>query len=186
MVTEEYRDKNLAIFVKKLGEIGIETDRLMEKYGDAIKAASFTHTNEDGMAYDGSMLDIVLRVLTPYALKINEMMPERKRIEKDSVIKVALLHHVAKAIRLVPNDNEWEVEKRNMPYKFNNDLPSIKNGAMSLAICQECGIPFTLDEVEAMTINDTWKTDPLARMHCNTLSTIMLHANELTYQQFSK
>lgn len=185
MITEEYKDKNLAIFIKKLGEIGVDTTKLMETYGEVIKNASFTHSNENGMAYDGSLLDIVLRVLTPYAVKMNEMLPERKRIAKDTLVKVALLHHIAKAIRLIPNDNEWEVEKRNMPYKFNNDLPSVKNGAMSLAMCQECGIPFTLDEVEAMTINDTWKVDPTARMHCKTLSTIMLAANELTYAQFS-
>ena len=61
----------------------------------------------------------MLKVLTPYAVKLNELLPEDMRVNKNTLVKVCLLHHIAKAVRLVPNDNQWEVEKRLLTYIIN-------------------------------------------------------------------
>ena len=181
MITTETKEKNLKLFFKKLSQLGIDTARLEETYGTAIMNGSFTNSNEFGNAYEGSLLEIVLKTLTPYAVKLNELLPEDKRVDKNTLVKICLLHQIAKAIRLIPNDNAWEVEKRGFVYKYDEDLPSIRTGLHSLIMCQNCGIQFTAEEAEAMTVNDRDLTDDQARWHSSIMATIVRQASELTY-----
>ncbi len=178
------KEKNYEIFIKKLNQLGINTESLDKTYGDLIKNASFTLSNENGMAYEGSLVEIVLKVLTSYAVRINDLLPEDKRVDKSSLVKVCLLHHISKAIRIIPNDNAWEVEKRNLPYKYDPNQPAIRTGLHSLSICQSCGIPFSVEEVEAMTINDRDLSDNQARYHSSIMSLIVRQANEMAYMQY--
>ena len=181
MITEETKEKNFNLFLKKLSQIGIDTSRLVRNYGSFIMEGSFTNSNEFGNAYEGSLLEIVLKTLTPYAVKLNELLPEDKRVDKDKLVKVCLLHQLAKAIRLIPNDNAWEVEKRGLVYKYNSELPSIRTGLHSLIMCQNCGIEFSAEEAEVMTVNDRDLTDDQARWHSSIMATIVRQASELTY-----
>lgn len=185
-MTEEKKTKNLELFIKKLNQLGIETDVLIEKYGEKLKNASFTNTNDYGNAYDGSLLEIVLKVLTPYAVKINELLNEGQSADKNTLVKVCLLHQIAKAVRLVPNDNQWEVEKRGMVYKYDPSLPSIRCGLHSVSMCFECGIPLSTEEIEVMTINDRDLSDDQARWHASVMATVVRQANELTYIQINE
>ena len=82
---------------------------------------------------------------------------------------------------MIPNDNSWEVNTRKFVYKYNNDLPSIRTGLHSLVMCQECGIIFSAEEAEAMTVNDRDLTDDQARWHSSIMATIIRQASELTY-----
>ena len=76
-----------------------------------IKHASFSLTNENHTAYDGSLLQIILRILTPYAIKINELLPEEIKVNQSSIIKVCLLSHISKCEMFIPNTDEWQKEK---------------------------------------------------------------------------
>jgi hypothetical protein len=181
MITTETKEKNLKLFFKKLSQLGLETALLEDNYGNEIMNGSFTNSNEFGNAYEGSLLEIVLKTLTPYAVKLNELLPEEKKVDKNTLIKICLLHKIAKAVRLIPNDNSWEVEKRGLVYKYNSDLPSIRTGLHSLIICQNCGIQFTSTEAEAMTVNDRDLTDDQARWHSSIMASIIRQASELTY-----
>ena len=102
------------------------------------------------------------------------------------MVKVCLLHHIGKAIKLIKNDNDWEVSKRNLVYKYNNELPSIRTGLLSLSMLQECGIELSFDEVEALTVNDRDLTDDQSRWYSSTMATIVRQANELTYITINK
>lgn len=175
------KDKNLSLFFKKLSQLNVYTECLEKTYGDKLMNGSFTVSNEFGNAYDGSLLEIILKVLTPYAVRLNEMLPEDRRVDKSTLVKICLLHQIAKAIRLVPNDNSWEVDKRGLVYKYDSGQPSIRTGLHSLIMCQNCGIPFTAEEAEAMTVNDRDLTDDQARWHSSTMATIIRQASELTY-----
>ena len=181
MITAETKEKNLNLFFNKLSNLGIETSYLKDIFGGLLMKGSFTNSNEFGNAYEGSLLEIVLKTLTPYAVRLNELLPENKRVDKDTLVKVCLLHQIAKAVRLVPNDNTWEVEKRGLVYKYDNNLPSIRTGLHSLIICQNCGIQFSAEEAEAMTVNDRDLTDDQARWHSSIMATIIRQASELTY-----
>lgn len=180
-MTLQEKEKNLSLYFKKLEELGVPTAKLREKYEAKLLDASFTNSNDYGNAYDGSFLENILRVLTPYAVNINEILPEDKKVDKDTLVKICLLHQVSKCVRLIPNDNMWEIEKRGLLYKYDSNLPSVRGGLHSLTMCQECGINFTLEEVEAMVTNDRDLTDDQYRWHSSILSSIVRQANELTY-----
>ena len=180
------KEVNYGLFFKKLTQIGINADIINEKYGNLIKNGSFTNTTENGMAYDGSLLEITLRTLTPYAVKINDLLPTEIQVQKDKLVKVCLLHQISKCLRLVKNDNQWEVEKRGILYKYSDENPSIRTGLQSLMMSIECGVQFSIDEVEAMTSIDRDLSDMQSRFHSNTLSTIIRQANELTYTEFKR
>lgn len=183
MITEETKKKNYSLYIKKLDQLGVNTEKLNEVWGKEIMNATFTNSTENGCAYDGSLLEIILKVLTPYAVKLNELLPEGIRVDKDTLVKVCLLHHISKAIKLIPNDNQWEVEKRGLLYKYNQELPSIRTGLMSLCMLNECGIMLTTDEIDALTINDRDLTDDQARWYSSIMASIVRQANELTYLQ---
>lgn len=186
MTRAELNEKNLKLYYEKLEKLGIKTSVLGSNYNDKLLNATFTNSNEFGNAYDGSLLEIVLKVLTPYAVRINELLPEEQRVDKNTLVKVCLLHQIAKAVRLIPNDNEWERDKRGLMYKYDSDLPSIRTGLHSVSMCFDCGIPLTTEEIEAMTINDRDLSDDQARWHASTMATIVRQANELTYVQINR
>ena len=61
MITTETKEKNLKLFFKKLSQLGLETALLEDNYGNEIMNGSFTNSNEFGNAYEGSLLEIVLK-----------------------------------------------------------------------------------------------------------------------------
>ena len=94
LITEEIKEKNYSIFLKKLSELNIDTT-LMESIFDRekVKNATFNITNGG----EGTLLHIILRILTPNALKIAELnAPDGFEINKESLIKVCLLSHLSK------------------------------------------------------------------------------------------
>jgi len=186
MISEEVKNKNFEIFLKKLSQVGVDATMFSGDLGEKIKNASFTNINDFGNAYQGSLIEIVLKVLTPYAVRINELLPEEQRVDKNTLVKICLLHHIAKAVKLVPNDNQWEIEKRGMVYKYDDSQPSIRTGLHSLILAQNCGVTFTPEEAEAITVNDRDLTDDQARWHSSVMATIIRQANELTYIQINK
>lgn len=173
--------KNYELYLKKLNQLGIDTTKLVENYGEKIADATFSISNSNGLAFEGSLIDTILYKLTPYAVKINDLFPKEMQVDKNSLVKVCLLHHIAKAIRLEKNDNEWEIKNRGLLYKYTTNQPSIRTGLHSLMIATNCGIMFTTEEAEAMTVNDRDLSDDQARWHSSLMASIVRQANEMVY-----
>lgn len=182
MITEELKEKNFNLFLSKLEKIGVSKESFeSEEISVKIKNATFALTNENDLAFDGSLLHVILRTLTPYAVKINELLPEGKRVDNDSLIKICFLHQLSKATTIVKNDNEWEIEKRGMVYKYAPSTVALKMGMKSLLLAQSLGVTFTEEEAEAMIILDRSDVDTQAKFYSGTLATIIKQAAELTY-----
>ena len=186
MLTEEQKVKNFNLFIKKLNDVGVQTDLIESNIKNKITLASYSLTNEYDSAYEGSLLNIILRIFTPFAIKINELLPENLRVDQNKLIKVCLLHQLSKCEMFIPNDNNWEVEKRGMVYKYAPFDFALKMGMRSLILSQENGVQFTTEEIEAMTILDREPNDEQARFHANILSVIIRQAVELTMIQLKK
>jgi hypothetical protein len=135
------------------------------------------------MATEGSLLHIVLRTLTPYAIKINDLLPDNLKVDTNSLVKVCLLSHLSKCKMFIPNDNAWEVTNRAMTYKFAPSEVSLRTGIKSLILAQRMGVEFTDVEVDAMTILDR-DADLQAKYFSTPLATIVRQAYELTLLQF--
>ena len=173
--------KNYELYLKKLNQLGVDTTKLNAEFGEKLTNATFSINSDNGLAYDGALINTILYKLTPYAIKINELFPKEIQVDKNSLIKVCLLHQIAKAVRLEKNDNEWEIEKRKLIYKYTPNQPSIRTGLHSLVMATNCGINFTADEAEAMTVNDRDLSDDQARWHSSIMASIVRQASEMVY-----
>lgn len=183
MITQEIQNKNLSLLFDKLRQIGIDTHQMEEELSDSLLTAPFSNLNDHGMAFDGSLLHIVLRTFTPYAVKINELLPDSIKVEQNKLVKICLLSQLAKCKMFIPNDNTWEVQNRQMPYKFAPNNVSLRTGIKSLLLAQNMGVTFTEEEVDAMTILDR-EQDLQAKYFATPLATIIKQAYELTLLQF--
>ena len=184
MIEEALKNKNYATFKKKLESCGVDISQFDEKIGDKLLNATFSLTNENGTAYDGSFIQIVLRTLTPYAIRINDLLPENIRVDQSSLVKVCLLSQLSKCEMFVKNTNQWEIDNRNMLYKYGKYYLALKMGMRSIVLCESLGIKFTPNEMEAMIIFDRNSDDKQTEFYSSTLATILKEANDLTNLQF--
>lgn len=182
-LSEEILVSNFTKYKKRLiAYLGDEaTESLIEAVGgdDAIMRASYATTEDTGLAYEGSLCKTILN-LTSYAIKINELLPEEKQADKNSLVKVCLLIGLSKVLMFLPNDNEWEVTKRGMNYKFNDALDgALRSGERSILIATNAGIKFSEIEFEAMRINDKSVDDDYSRYYSSPLSVCVRQASEI-------
>ena len=170
-LTEEMKEKNYSIFLKKLSELNIDIN-FMESYlgKDKIKNATFNITTGG----EGTLIHVILRMLTPNAVKIAELnAPEGFEIKKDSLVKVCLLSHLSKIEMFQKGTKQGTFEYAPYPY-------GMKMGLRSIALCEALNIKLTAEELEAMTILDRESEDQ-AKFFASPLAQIIKIANELTF-----
>ena len=100
---------------------------------------------------------LVHSVGTTYnALKIRDSIAPD--LQNESVVISALFHDLGK-IGLpgkpyyLPNDNKWEVEKRGMTYRINQDLVTMNIAVRSLYLISKY-VPLTEEEAQAIVAHD--------------------------------
>ena len=183
MLQEDLIIKNFSDFKTRLENyVGkTETENLLSLLGgdNAVMDAPFANTSDTGFAYRGSLVETVLNI-TKYAVKINGLLPNDKQATLDSIVKVGLLHHLAKVLLYLPNDNSWEITNRGMVYKYNSDLlGALRVGERSTLLACNAGIKFAEFEFEAMRIMDKSNDDTYSKYYSSSLSTVIKQANEI-------
>lgn len=178
------QEKWFEMYFSKLQSTGVSEESinlLREKYGESLKKATFAIKADSGYAYDGSLLEVVIKKVTSYAIKMNEMLDESIREDKNSIIKVCFLCYISMAERVVPSSDAWRKDKLGEMYTYKNSEGSIGIGLHSVCMATECGITFTPKEIEAMTILDRSDDDRQAKFFSTKLSTIVKSAFELAF-----
>ena len=180
---EDIKVANYAKYKRYLDNlIGVDiADQLIEAVGgqDVLMNASFGMSEDSNTAFDGALIKFSLEI-AEYAKKLNEILPEDKRVPNSAIYKVALLQHIAKAIMYVKNDNDWEIEKRGIYYKFNELGASLRCGERSILLTMTSGVKFDDDEYEAMRVVDKVNEgDNAVRWYGTTLSMLIRQANEI-------
>lgn len=178
MVNEESKVKNYELLKTKLEPYGISGEKLEEVFGDKLINATYSmDASINRYAYEGSLLNVVLRVLTPYAIKLSEILPDSIRPSRESIVKVCLLQHLAKSEMFVKSTNEWEINKGRL-FTFANKRIALRLGMRSVALAIKLGVALSDIELEAMTIIDKDANDEQAKLFANPLSIIVKQANE--------
>ena len=183
MLSEDIILKNYDDFKKRLETyVGVEeTNNLINSLGgdDVVMDASYANLTDSGLAYRGSLIESMLNI-TRYAVKINQLLPENKQANLNSIVKVGLLHHIAKVMLYEPNDNNWEITNRGMVYKYNSELEgALRVGERSTLLSSNAGIKFSELEYEAMRIMDKTNDDNYAKYYSSSLSIVIKQANEI-------
>lgn len=136
--------------------------------------------NEDtGCSYPGSLL-VHINLATALAQRIAKMISGTFSIDDESLVKVCLLMHLSKIEMYIPNDNQWEIEKRGLNYKFAELSGKLKFGERSILNAMNKGIKLTAEEFEAIKCLDNEKEGNSKYGDC-IMSTIVRQANELAY-----
>jgi hypothetical protein len=103
-------------------------------------------------------------------------------ISKAQLVKVCLLQHLSKIEMYEKNDNQWEIEKRGMLYKFAETEGCLKFGERSALSALNLGVKLSPVEFEAICALDKEGEEAKNRKYViSILSTIVRQANELAY-----
>lgn len=173
--------KNYAAYVERLKKyLGEEyTTKLIEELGgdEKIMAATFYNMEKSGLAYDGSMIVAVFDIIR-MALGINNLLPEDRRADVNSIVKVGLLQHIAK-VNMFEDSETWQ-KKNGTMYKYRQQEGALRCGERSILIATNANIKFTVSEFEAMrSIDKDVSADDYSAYFSTPLSIIMRQANEL-------
>lgn len=165
--------KNAAKFFKTAQDYGFMNDELMNFLGqDFIKAPASTNKNLHN-AFEGGLIDHLLRV-TKHAVSLNEtILPEELRIDKKSIVKVGLLHQIGKAHLYTKCTSEWHITNQGKMYEFNDKLTSMSVAERSIYYLLSYGINLSEDEFQAIINHDKDDSDKQAKYHTNTLGEIL-------------
>ena len=176
-IGEEALNSNLVLYRKKLENVlDVNLSQFFDDLSDKLKVATFASTEDSGEAFEGSLIHVTLKVISKFAFKINEFLPQANQVNARSLVKVCLLQHISKMDFFVKTSEDWKI-KRGILYDFAPSYNSLRTGLKSLYICLNYGISFTPDEIEAMTILD--REDEQSKYYCSTLALIVRQANEL-------
>lgn len=176
--TEEKLNLNFIRFTKALKKYGLYTQSMEEDadFNLKLKQAPAATTYESGSAYSGALINNIFSI-AEYAKKINEQVLGDDALNNNNLITACLLHQISKAIQFDVNDNEYEV-KRGKLYKFNNNLPALKTGELSLFLAQNYRINVGHHVYEAILALD--KTDDKqTRYFGNMYANVLRMANEI-------
>jgi hypothetical protein len=172
------------VYFSKLESCGISSEvceKIKEKLGDDLYNASYGMKSNDGTAYEGSVIDISLTKLALFAVKLNELYPEDIRVDVKSLVKICLLQHISKSVRYIKSTDTWRINNLGELYKYNQEVPAIGIGLHSMMLAINCGVEFTTEESEAMTVIDRSEDDNQMKYYSSLLTSIVRQANEMVY-----
>jgi hypothetical protein len=171
-------EKNKSKFIESVKNYGnFITEELYEFLGEDLWTSPASTNLQLHSCFPGGLVEHILKV-TGYAVKINDTLPEKLKVEKSSIVKVCFLHQIGKIKLYLLNNTDWEI-KRGILYKFNEELTSMKISERSLFYCNQYGIK--LSDVEFQAIMNFEKTDEdrQSRWYGNMLGIILKQAIEL-------
>lgn len=172
-------------FWKRLSNIKLDVNFKEEKLKEALRTASGALNDDTGISYPGGLITHI-NITLALADKIYETISSAPfnvlNIDKNSLDKVLLLMHLSKIEMYKVNDNAWEVERRGLNYKFNDELKGrLKFGERSILVCMDAQISLTEEEFEAIRSIDRKSEGTGSDMYESNLSLIVRQVNELAY-----
>ena len=172
-------------FWKRLSNIELDINFKEEELKEALRTASGALNDDTGISYPGGLITHI-NITLALADKIYETISSAPfnvlNIDKNSLDKVLLLMHLSKIEMYKVNDNAWEVEKRGLNYKFNDELKGrLKFGERSILVCMDAQISLTEEEFEAIRSIDRKSEGTGSDMYESNLSLIVRQVNELAY-----
>ena len=89
-------EKNKNKFIDSVKNYGnFITDELYEFLGEDLWVSPASTSLQLHNCFPGGLVDHIIKV-TGYAVKINDTLPEKLRVDKSSIIKVCFLHQIGK------------------------------------------------------------------------------------------
>jgi hypothetical protein len=147
--------KYFNLWKDKLTQSGVDVSGLVEKYGTLIMNAPMSdgYSGKNGLEYAGALVKMNLFKIAPYAVNINNMLPESVRVAQESLVRIALLTKISFALFYTPTNDDWKIKRGILWEKCPNPY-SLRIGGRTLMMVQESGISVNEEEREALTAWD--------------------------------
>lgn len=181
-LTEENFNKEWVTFWGNMCLTALNEHFNEEDLKEQLKIAAGALSIDTGLAYPGALL-VHINLFTNIAERLARMVCGTfPNITKEQLIKICCLQHLSKIEMYEPNDNQWEIEKRGLIYKFAETEGCLKFGERSALNALNVGVKLTPTEFEAMCSLDKDGEDAKSRKYIvGILATIIRQANELAY-----
>lgn len=185
VLTEKKFESAWKNFWKRITDIELNNVFDEEDLKEQLKVASGALNEDTGIAYPGGLITHI-NITLALGDKMYEILSTAPfdilSINKNSLDKVLLLMHLSKIKMYELNDNSWEVERRGLNYKFNENLKGrLKFGERSILMCNNANISLTEEEFEAIRSIDKKSENTGAEMYDSNLSMLVRQINEIAY-----
>ncbi|MDR0340860.1 MAG: hypothetical protein LBH55_01130 [Mycoplasmataceae bacterium] len=155
ILTEEQKTQNLSYWITGLNQMGIDTECIIEKYGNLLLNAPLSEQFNTGAAYEGALIDKSFR-FSKIAKHMNKILPAELQQDENKIIKICLLASVGKAAMFVPCKEKWKND-RGILWDFTDRTTALRTNQLTLFILSQCGI--VLDEMEYEAIDNLYSLD---------------------------
>jgi hypothetical protein len=182
MLDKKQLSKNKKIFEMTNEKYHVYTNKLIEFLGESLFTSPASTMLSLHNAFEGGLLDHLIRV-AKYAAMFNEMLPEKMRSPKESILKVSFLCDIGKIFQYKPCESKWHRENQGKMYEFIEENVSMKVGERSLFYALSNGV--TLNESEAQAILNFEKDgeDKMVKWHSTPLTKILKTAVEFAIME---
>ena len=163
-LTDEQIKKNAKKFFETGEKYGFMNDTLVDLLTPDIIGAPATIGKNFYNAFDGGLIKHIL-TLTKYAVAINEMLPDTKRVDKNTLVKVCFLHQIGKAKMFAEQTSQWHKDNRGEMFTFNDELLSMNAAERSVYYATTAGIELSEDEMFAIfNYREDFSTRPIEKL----------------------
>lgn len=150
---------------KKFQETGVKyeflNDELLTILGEEFFNAPACSTLNLYNAYEGGLVQFILTI-TKYAISVNDLLPEDKKVNTKSLVRVCCLHQIGKAKMFIEQKSQWHRDNKGEMFVFNDELLSMSVAERSIYYAMSAGIKLTEDEVFAIfNYNSDFAARPL-------------------------
>lgn len=179
MISKEKIEKNKKKFQETNETYKIFTTELEGFLGDDFYHCPASPSLDLYGAYPGGLLDHLLKVCK-YSLYINDVLPEKIKIEKEKIIKTVFLSQIGKVFLFKPNESEWHRTNLGKMYVYKTEgMAAMKSGERSAYYAMKYGCTLDEDQYQAIINIDKDSDDKMAKWHSSMLSQILKQGFEL-------
>lgn len=172
MLTTKQLEFNKQKFQETNEKYGIFNKELEEFLGEDFYFAPATSNLDMYGAYPGGLLNHLMKSCK-YAIKVNELLPEKLRQDINSIVKVVFLSQIGKVFMFELNKNEWEIKNLGRMYIFKDDEFKLKTGERTLFYIMKHNVVINENEYHAIVSLDKMEDDKIIKSNPTTLSQLV-------------
>jgi hypothetical protein len=153
MLDKEQILKNKEIFLDVNKTYDILTQELLEFLGENLFLSPATTNLSMFGCYPGGLMNHMINSCR-YSVKMNDLLPQDKRIDKKDIVRCSFILHIGKTFLYVDNKNDWAKKTLGKIYDFNPELMIMKGNHRSVYYANSYGVKLSEIEYNAIITQD--------------------------------
>jgi hypothetical protein len=178
MLTITQLEKNQKIFNDSNEKYGIFTKELSEFLGDDFFTCPASSSLNMIGCYPGGLLNYLIKACK-FAIKVNEIVPDRLKQPAESIVRVVFLSQIGKVFMFKLKDGIGG----NRPYDFNDDIVRLHVGERSVYYALTHGVKLSEKEYQAILNIEKDNDDKQAKYFSEPLTQIIKHGFDLAVME---